>query len=253
MLLQSETNESTVSGPEGARVTAQEFARAVAELELRREEEAGRDADSVSVTDVVKELELRATPEEILAQIQLLRGREETLKRERRLAANHKKLALCLGLAALIASGTLGGMASRQPAATTSTPVSSAAALRTLNPSYQPAALKEGQILRCNLDTIELLDQKGVSSTPIAPAPHTGSWQVSLEKGMLVVHVWAEPETAERLLSGSSTADVYSEQRTAANLVPLSLPAEYFKEAYVTQTRNDREICAHIRAPVSGS
>ena len=74
MLQHEEERQADVPAAQ-ARVTAEEFARAVARCQARREEAAQHLEGTVTIGEAVRELGLEATPEEILEEVQASRDR----------------------------------------------------------------------------------------------------------------------------------------------------------------------------------
>ena len=68
----------TASAAEDTRVTAEEFTSALRSIEQRRKTESDRVAGTVGVADTIRELNIDATPEEILEEVMAERARQTT-------------------------------------------------------------------------------------------------------------------------------------------------------------------------------
>lgn len=118
MLRHEEPNENPISSSREAensaaqvRVTAEEFARAVARHQARREEAAKRLEGTVSLGEAVQELNIDITPEELLAEVQAARaeqaGQAATVQEQRRPRPTRRLLASA-GLLAVLTFGIYG-------------------------------------------------------------------------------------------------------------------------------------------------
>lgn len=72
-----ESQGEVVTPAAQTRVKTEELAHALAAIEARRQDEACRMADTVALGDAVRDLQLDVTPEEILAEVQTQRARQQ--------------------------------------------------------------------------------------------------------------------------------------------------------------------------------
>lgn len=75
-MLQHEQEQPLETPAAQIRVTSEELAQAINALEASKDESARRLAGTVPIGEVVQELRLEATPEEVWAQVQRQRARE---------------------------------------------------------------------------------------------------------------------------------------------------------------------------------
>ncbi len=86
-MLRQETAENEQSAsPATVYVTAAELSQAMTAIEARREAEAARQVNKISVEEAVRDLSLDVTPEELLAQIQAQRTAAENAAQRRQQA-----------------------------------------------------------------------------------------------------------------------------------------------------------------------
>ena len=99
MLKHAENETDTVPAAK-VRVTPEELAAAIARLEARQESSRRHQDGTVAIGEVVDELGLQTTPEEVLAEVQAERARQNTPQKKR--LTLRERIGLSLGLGAVL-------------------------------------------------------------------------------------------------------------------------------------------------------
>ena len=198
------------------RVTAQELADAVAALEARKEETARREHNTIAIGEAVQQLELEATPDEILAEVRALRARQgagatvPSKVRQRRVVPG-----LVGSAAVLFLLAGLTGVRS----------IRSGAPVQVASPHTQPAGpvirtigeIGNGAPFFCDGKTLNAIMDRVGGNRPAALAEtlvETGTkrenyWALVKHDGALYLRGWTAPMSEQALRVGS--VELYNE------------------------------------------
>jgi hypothetical protein len=235
-----EAEQQNVSAALRARVTPEELARAIAALESKREAERQQQHDTVPLGEMVHQLGIDVTPEELLAEVEEARAARIAAQQAggRRLTPRQANWFLIFLLALLVAPTLLAVLFARLRVS----PPRKASPTLAMIPLSQVA---DGQIVHIDYHTLSslaagqgeagkmLVDARltGADRTAGSPAFDT-EWTLIRQGNAFVVRAWA---TAEQILrcSNEQRGIVFSSRPPwlpAANVMTVDLPLYRFQE-----------------------
>ncbi len=237
------------------RVTPQELVQATAAIEARHSARAQHDAATIPIGEAVHQLNLEATPEEVLAEVQAQRSaKTQALQSGEKRNTRPKSVKIMAAVIALqfafiafmgarllavndalrVRDNAYHQLALHLPNQVTYQPAIKAtlSALHQLNPGLSHSLdIANGQTVACKFDTLETL-ALGAKPADVQTAQHPAgtTWSLLRRGDKFFVQGWTTPEYAELLMNGHSglvfaAKDIDREKNPA---IPITLPAEMF-------------------------
>ena len=260
-LLEVEQNVDTNAAQ--ARVTPQELVQATAAIEARHHARAQHDAATIPIGEAVQQLNLEATPEELLAEVQTQRNAQmlqTSTKRNTRpksvkilagVIAFQAILIALLGLRLAVANQMIDslwntGVYDQAHIQTMSVMLrhqqAMAPASRPLNmhllqsDKFRTLDIPVGQTIQCRYDTIENFANNANPAHIYTAKKMTGTtWQLAREADGFYVNCWAKMKDAEQLLNGRE-AVVYATKAGAFGEQPdtlVKIPINSFQNQHI--------------------
>ncbi len=246
-MLQQQTAESEI-GAAQIRVTPHEFVQATAAIEARHDARAQHEAATIPIGEAVQQLNLPATPEEVLAEVQSQRAQSlqtgVTQKRVPRsravkimsgvIAAQFLVMGL-LWMRVLDSSARISDIQWQHhlQSVSTSAPASrttDANDVRQMNPTlFQSLDLKEGQSAHCSINEITAL-ARGANPANIWVTKKMSeyTWSVARQGGKFRVLCYTTSPDAVKIANGQP-ANV-SGFKDGDSTIPITLPLEKFAD-----------------------
>ncbi len=219
-----------------ARATPEELAAAITRLDARKDADQRQAEGTVAIGEVVQQLGLDATPEELLAEVQAGRAQQAKPKKG---ASRGQRLVLALGLSGVLLGFVLNGFGFLQsrnqappPAVVSISSNDNSPKSVSLNPNLlvrnafgkivTVSELGENESARCGFDGGNLMDFSADDDKP---------WRVIKHRGQVYLCGYIAP-TSDLALQRNG-AHVWVNDSQEEGLVPVTLPLKGFLVDYV--------------------
>ncbi|MGI4791899.1 MAG: hypothetical protein ACRYFS_24005 [Janthinobacterium lividum] len=226
MLKHEDTLQAQSQSAAKVRVTPEELAAAITRIEARKDASQRNLEGTVAIGEVVQQLGLDATPDELLAEVQA--GRQHT-KPEKKRASTARKIVTSLGLAGIIFGSTIsilrlhdGSDMRQQASSMTPIPITADPSLTVGDASGKILMLTEvgdNQPVRCAFDNQSSTLQ---DYSPNSPAV----WRLVKHDGKVYVRGWMV--NASPKVMAENGIDIANENNPGFN-IPVTLPLDSFK------------------------
>lgn len=282
MQLLVEETQSAEKEAVKVRVTPQELAQATAFIEARQNALAQHEAATIPIGEAVHQLNLEATPEEVLAEVQAQRAHTK-LDEKRSTRPKSIKILTAIAVVQFVLLGLSGaGLLNAQRTITAlrneasaneermqalektvqdqatalqapkavAPPILSTIDVQLLkSDKFRTLDIAESQVIRCNYDALEsLAKEQQPAHVFTLKKPAATAWEVTRENGYFFVQCWTSINYAEKLINGHEGV-VYPTKAGALDEhadTQIKLPVEAFRDASIHATSNNAPVAVVI-------
>lgn len=245
-MLRHDPLEETLT-PDQARVSPQELARAVAAIETRKDAEAQRHAETISLGEAVHQLDLRMTPEELLAEIESQRVaatsavnmRHSQPLWRRRLAGIGGALSLAIILALSIKVITLSRALYRSRKALSTMQALTAPRFDLNSSSVLLSSVPNRVPVHCDVDTLGDLarsmspSQIYVDARQDASKIPTTDWTLIKRNGNVYLAGWISTDAYYKLCNGQSSVMFSTPRDPKVQTVQITIATGLLKPSFL--------------------